>query len=58
MKKFLLKYFPIEMLIEFLADWLASTIKRPNSVEAQRVVANVKRLRDACDSFLSKVTFE
>lgn len=56
--KSLLKVFSIDTIIEFIVAWLASTIKRPNSVEAQRVVANVKRLRDACDSFLSKVTFE
>lgn len=56
--KALLKVFSIDTVIEFVVAWLASTIKRPNSIEAQRVVANVKRLRDACDSFLAKVTFE
>ena len=55
MKKFLLKYFPIEMLIEFLADWLASTIKRPNSVEARQTLDWVKKLRDLCEDFIEKV---
>lgn len=56
--KSLLKVFSIDTIIEFVVAWLASTIKRPNSIEAQRAINNVRRLRDACDNFLSKIELQ
>lgn len=53
--KSLLKIFSIDTLIDFVTTWLASTIKRPNSVEAMRAIDGVKKLQKACDDFLSKV---
>lgn len=52
-----LRWIPIEKVIDHLTAWLASTIKRPNSDEAQRVLRGVRILRNACDDFLEKVEF-
>ena len=53
--KWALKLIPVEQLINYLINWLASTIKRPNSPEAQRVLSGVRLLRGACDRFLEEV---
>lgn len=50
----LLKFVPIEKLIDVLTDWLASTVHNPRSESAERLFAAVARLRSACDDFLRK----
>lgn len=51
----LLQFVPIEKLIDVLTDWLASTVKNPNSAEAKRLFSAVARLMGACDGLLQKV---
>lgn len=50
----LLKFVPIEKIIDVLTDWLASTVKNPQSMDSARLFAAVARLRSACDDFLRK----
>ncbi len=51
----LIQFIPIDKLIDVLTDYLASTVKNPNSGEAKRLFSAVARLMGACDSFLQKV---
>lgn len=55
MKKTLLKWIPLDAIIDHVVEWLASTIKNPGSAGAQRAKASVERLRDACNTWLERV---
>lgn len=50
-----MRFVPVNRLIDAVVDWLASTVKNPNSIEAQNVIGAVTRLEDACTRFLDKV---
>lgn len=51
----LLKWIPIDAILDHVVAWLASTIKNPNSAGAARAIESVRRLRDACDTWLERV---
>lgn len=42
-----------EIIVEFLVQFLASTIKNRDSAKAKKILAAVRRLRDACTLFLA-----
>jgi hypothetical protein len=50
----LLKFVPIEKIIDVLTDWLGSTVKNPRSEDAARLFRAVAKLRSTCDDFLRK----
>jgi hypothetical protein len=51
---FLLKAFPIEMLISFLIQFLISTIKNPTSDKARKVRSIVQTLNNVTQEFLDR----
>lgn len=55
MKTFLLRMFSIDVLIDFVVAYLASTVKNPTSPEATRLRYIVAKLNKATSDFLVQV---
>lgn len=53
--KTILKFIPIELILEYLVDYIIGTVKNPNSKEAKRIFTVLVKVDDAIQLYFKKV---
>lgn len=53
--KTILRFIPIELILEYIVEYIVGTVKNPNSEKAKRLFVVLHKVDDAIQLFFNKV---